>query len=82
MSIFLVIGATSPVTYNVVGHFKTVIILTASFILFASPLNAKNILGMSLALGGMIMYTHFKMQAAKVRAAVAADVAAAAVLTC
>jgi solute carrier family 35, member E3 len=28
MSIFLLISATSPVTYNVVGHFKTVLILS------------------------------------------------------
>ena len=29
LSIFLLIGATSAVTYNVVGHFKTVLILAS-----------------------------------------------------
>jgi len=63
MSIFLLIGATSPVTYNVVGHFKTVLILAFSFVVFDTPFNGKNVLGMILALAGMILYTHIKMNA-------------------
>jgi solute carrier family 35 protein E3 len=65
LSIFLVIGATSAVTYNVVGHFKTVLIIASSFLLFDYPTNWKNIFGMVVALGGMILYTHFKMTSGK-----------------
>lgn len=75
-SVFLLIGATSPVTYNVVGHFKTVLILSASFFLFNGDANAKNIFGMALALGGMMAYTKFKLDAAAANAAAAAQAAA------
>lgn len=63
LSIFLVIGATSAVTYNVVGHFKTILVLSFSFIMFHYAMDAKNILGMAIALAGMVMYTHYKIKA-------------------
>lgn len=34
LSTFLVIGATSSLTYNIVGHLKTVIILTGGVVFF------------------------------------------------
>ena len=42
MSTFLVIGALSSVTYNVVGHLKTVIILAGGFFLFAVRILARS----------------------------------------
>ena len=41
MSTFLVIGVLSSVTYNVVGHLKTVIILAGGFLLFAVRILAR-----------------------------------------
>uniref|UniRef100_J3L5C1 Sugar phosphate transporter domain-containing protein n=2 Tax=Oryza brachyantha TaxID=4533 RepID=J3L5C1_ORYBR len=58
-STFLVIGKTSPVTYQVLGHLKTCIILGFGYVLFHDPLNWRNILGILLALLGMISYSYF-----------------------
>jgi solute carrier family 35 protein E3 len=60
LSIFLVIGKTSPVTYNVLGHFKLTVILTGSFVLFGQPLDAKNLTGILITLAGVIWYTNLK----------------------
>eukprot|EP00899_Mesostigma_viride_P024115 jgi/Mesvir1/4889/Mv11156-RA.1 len=58
MSTFLVLGKTSPVTYQVLGHVKTCLVLMLGFWLFKSPWNRKNATGLMLAIVGMIMYTH------------------------
>jgi len=62
LSIFLVIGRTSPVTYNVVGHFKLCIIIVSGFILFSYPIDGRNIFGILVTLAGVISYTHFKLE--------------------
>lgn len=64
LSIFLVIGRTSPVTYNVLGHFKLTIILSLGFIAFGSPIDIRNITGILVTLSGVIWYTHLKMNQA------------------
>lgn len=60
LSIFLVIGKTSPVTYNVLGHFKLTVILTMGFVVFGSPVDARNVAGILLTLSGVFWYTHLK----------------------
>ena len=65
LSIFLVIGKTSPVTYNVLGHVKLVTILIMGFVIFGEEANAKNIGGIVLTLAGCFAYTHFKTNEAK-----------------
>jgi len=62
LSIFLVIGKTSPVTYNVVGHFKLCIIIVSGFILFSYPVDSRNIFGIIVTLAGVFAYTHFKLE--------------------
>jgi len=62
LSIFLVIGRTSPVTYNVVGHFKLCIIIVSGFIVFNYPIDGRNIFGILVTLAGVISYTHFKLE--------------------
>lgn len=61
LAILMVLGATSAVTYNVVGHFKTVLILAGSWIMLGYPLNAKNLAGIALAMVGMALYTASKL---------------------
>lgn len=61
VSIFLVVGRTSPVTYNIVGHFKLCLILVLGFLIFGYPLNVKNISGIFVTLGGIFYYTHLKL---------------------
>lgn len=65
LSIFLVIGKTSPVTYNVLGHFKLTVIMSLGFIFFGAPLDIKNISGILVTLAGVFWYTHIKQNEPK-----------------
>ncbi|OVA03277.1 Triose-phosphate transporter domain [Macleaya cordata] len=58
-STFLVIGKTSPVTYQVLGHLKTCLVLAFGYILLRDPFSWRNILGILVALVGMILYSYF-----------------------
>ncbi|PIA32494.1 hypothetical protein AQUCO_04500243v1 [Aquilegia coerulea] len=58
-STFLVIGKTSPVTYQVLGHLKTCLVLAFGYVLLRDPFNWRNILGILIALVGMISYSYF-----------------------
>lgn len=62
LSTFLVIGATSSLTYNVVGHVKTVIILTGGVIIFGDVMSGKKILGILLSMTGIVWYSHIKLR--------------------
>lgn len=61
LSTFLVIGATSSVTYNVVGHMKTVIIILGGYLFFGDEMNPRKLLGIVLCLSGVYWYTHVKL---------------------
>lgn len=63
VSIFLVIGKTSAVTYNVVGNAKTAFLFMVDFIVFGRPFEPTNIFGMALTLCGVIWYTQMKLKA-------------------
>lgn len=65
LSTFLVIGATSSLTYNVVGHLKTCIILTGGCLLFGDEMPFKKFVGVCVSLLGMVWYTNVKMAEAK-----------------
>ncbi|KAG9140992.1 hypothetical protein Leryth_012575 [Lithospermum erythrorhizon] len=58
-STFLVIGKTSPVTYQVLGHLKTCLVLAFGFILLHDPFRWRNILGILIAIFGMILYSYY-----------------------
>jgi len=65
------IGKTSPVTFQVVGHAKTCLIITSGFLFFTSEINVqtvKNLAGVCIAVVAMIWYGQLKSQeAAKAR---------------
>lgn len=63
VSIFLVIGKTSAVTYNVVGNGKTAFLFMIDFIVFGRPFEPANVFGMVLTLTGVICYTQLKLKA-------------------
>ncbi|KAJ8903697.1 hypothetical protein NDN08_004798 [Rhodosorus marinus] len=65
VSIFLVIGKSSALTYNILGHGKTCVIILSDFILFGRPLDVKGISGVLLALGGVFWYTYLKLEKAR-----------------
>jgi solute carrier family 35 protein E3 len=57
---YLVIARTSPVTYQVVGHLKTCLILILGFVVFHYAVVVRNLFGISLAVVGMVWYTEQK----------------------
>jgi solute carrier family 35 protein E3 len=73
LSGFLVIGKATPVTYNVVTHCKTVVVILGGFLLFASPLVMKNVFGIVVTLAGAWSYAYFKLMGASDSQAVASD---------
>jgi len=62
LSIFLTIGYTSPISYNVLGHFKLCVITIGGIILFREDANQQKILGVIMALVGIIWYSLLKVQ--------------------
>jgi len=64
---FGLIGKTSPVTYQVIGHMKTISILTGGYLLFPVVMTAfqmfKNMIGVFIALLGAVLYGHLQMMA-------------------
>ncbi|PKA48340.1 UDP-galactose transporter 2 [Apostasia shenzhenica] len=57
ISQYLCIGRFSATSFQVLGHMKTVCVLTLGWLLFDSQLTLKNIMGMALAVVGMIVYS-------------------------
>ena len=58
-STFLVIGKTSPVTYQVLGHLKTCLVLAFGYVLLHDPFSWHNILGILIAVVGMVLYSYY-----------------------
>ncbi|KAE8674592.1 putative protein TPRXL-like [Hibiscus syriacus] len=61
-STFLVIGKTSPVTYQVLGHLKTCLVLAFGYTLLHDPFTERNIIGILIAMFGMGLYSYFCTQ--------------------
>ncbi|CAI0452988.1 unnamed protein product [Linum tenue] len=64
-STFMVIGKTSPVTYQVLGHLKTCLVLLLGYTLLHDPFSMRNIVGILVAMGGMVLYSYFCTQESK-----------------
>ncbi|KAK4532076.1 hypothetical protein CCYA_CCYA10G2933 [Cyanidiococcus yangmingshanensis] len=61
ISIFMTIGSTSALTYNVLGHAKTATLLLMDFAVYGRPLNWQNSFGVIIALAGVFLYTYEKL---------------------
>jgi solute carrier family 35, member E3 len=61
ISIFLLIGKTSAVTYNVVGNAKTAFLLAADFLFFGRPFLLSNVAGLVITFTGVVWYTQLKL---------------------
>jgi hypothetical protein len=59
---YLVLSWASPLTYQVIGHVKTIIILLAGAIQYDSIPQGKTRIGMMLAILGVIVYTEENRQ--------------------
>lgn len=57
LSMYLCIGKFSAVSFQVLGHMKTLFVLVLGSLLFHSPLTLKNVLGMAVAVLGMLAYS-------------------------
>jgi len=63
LSTFLVIGATSALTFNVLGHLKTAAIVVGGCLLFGDAMPWKKAAGLALALAGIAWYSHIMLTA-------------------
>ncbi|KAF2619054.1 hypothetical protein F2Q68_00040963 [Brassica cretica] len=57
ISQYLCIGRFSATSFQVLGHMKTVCVLTLGWLIFDSEMSFKNIAGMFLAVVGMVIYS-------------------------
>jgi drug/metabolite transporter (DMT)-like permease len=57
VSQYLCIGRFSATSFQVLGHMKTICVLTLGWLLFDSELTFKNIMGMFIAVLGMVVYS-------------------------
>ncbi|EFC45261.1 predicted protein, partial [Naegleria gruberi] len=59
---YLVIGKLSPLTFQVLGHAKTISILIGGYLFFGNdkPMNVNHIVGIAVAVLGTIAYSYFK----------------------
>ena len=62
LSTFLFIGVAGPLTYNVVGHIKTVTVLTSGWIIFGDYMSTQKLVGLLFTLKGIILYSVVKMR--------------------
>lgn len=56
MSTFLVIGRCDAVTYQVLGHLKTVLVLVLGYTVLQNPANPRAVGGILIAMVGMVLY--------------------------
>ncbi|XP_043602204.1 solute carrier family 35 member E3-like isoform X1 [Bombus pyrosoma] len=59
---YWIIGKTSPLTYNMVGHSKFCLLLLGGSLIFHETLAINQVIGISLTLVGIILYAHVKMK--------------------
>lgn len=70
---FGLIGRTSPTTFQVVGHLKTCLVLTGGYVFFPAKLVDtqqlyNNVMGVSVAMVGCVLYGHLKDAAGQEKA--------------
>ena len=57
---YWIIGYTSPLTYNMVGHCKFCLLLLGGSVVFHESLAMNQAIGITLTLTGIILYAHVK----------------------
>eukprot|EP00238_Polyblepharides_amylifera_P000223 CAMPEP_0196573058 /NCGR_PEP_ID=MMETSP1081-20130531/3021_1 /TAXON_ID=36882 /ORGANISM="Pyramimonas amylifera, Strain CCMP720" /LENGTH=274 /DNA_ID=CAMNT_0041890627 /DNA_START=444 /DNA_END=1268 /DNA_ORIENTATION=+ len=67
-STFMVIGKCDAVTYQVLGHVKTMLVLAFGFIVLQNPASMRNIGGILVAVIGMVAYAHYNEKDAQMQA--------------
>lgn len=62
LTIFLIIGNTSPVTYNMAGHLKFCLTFAIGYFFFHDVISLNQVIGVLSTLFGVIMYSHIKLK--------------------
>mmetsp|Transcript_13236 Transcript_13236/g.40038 ORF Transcript_13236/g.40038 Transcript_13236/m.40038 type:complete len:106 (+) Transcript_13236:915-1232(+) len=60
VSNYLVLGKTSPLTYQVIGHLKTILTISFGILVLGHDTNAKNLSGIAIAMLGVVSYSEVK----------------------
>ena len=63
VSQFLVLGRFTAVTYQVLGHAKTVCVLVVGYVFFGGVITGQQLLGMIMAIAGMMAYSRASQSA-------------------
>lgn len=63
LSTYIVIGSTSPLTYNMIGHSKLVIIILSSYLVFGERQSILGIAGVVCAVAGIVSYAQIRLSA-------------------
>jgi solute carrier family 35 protein E3 len=63
ISQFMCLGRFSAATFQVLGHTKTILVLLISWLALGESMSAKKLLGMAVAVAGMVAYGVFVNQA-------------------
>nr|CAD7460686.1 unnamed protein product [Timema tahoe] len=66
LSIYWIIGNTSPLTYNMVGHMKFCLTVLGGVLLFHDPFHVNQVVGIVCTIVGVTMYAHVKEVALQV----------------
>ena len=61
LSTYAVIGATSPITYNMIGHSKLIIIILSSYLFFGERQSVVGMVGVTSAVFGIMAYAHIRL---------------------
>ena len=62
-SVFLLIGKSSALTMNIAGVVKDWMLIYLSWVIFAGPITALNLIGYSIAFGAVCWYNYIKLKA-------------------
>jgi solute carrier family 35, member E3 len=61
VTVLFIIAGTSPITYQVLGHLKSISLIVVGTILFRSPMSPLQLLGIVIALVGTARYGQLKL---------------------
>ncbi len=64
ISSYFVIGRFSALTYQVVNHLKTILVIVTGMLAFNEPMTIMKAIGASVAVGGVVLYTNVQQQQA------------------
>lgn len=62
LSIYMVIGSTSVLTYNMVGYFKFILIIATGILMYRDPLEVQQFLSFVIIMLGLIFYSYFRLK--------------------